>query len=256
MVAHKEKWDAGTPCWVDIMVSDLSRSQAFYRSLFGWEFTESQEEFGGYCNAHLGGDLVAGMGPTMEGMEEAPHVWTTYLATDDSAATKEAVLAAGGQVMVEPMAVGSFGTMAVYIDPTGSVVGTWESGEHTGFDIANQPGSVVWNDGMVTDFEAAKSFYSSVFGYTYQDMSSEGTEYAAMTLDGERPVGGIGQADEDTPPGWSVTFAVADTDAAVAVVTQNGGGVVTEPFDMEFGRLAIVTGSDGEAFGLMGPAKG
>lgn len=254
MVVHEDKWEPGTPCWVDIMAGDLPRSQAFYRAVLGWEFTEPQVEYGGYCNATVGGHFVAGLSPTMPGMEGSPHVWTTYLATEDSEATKAAVVAAGGQVMVEPMAVGSSGTMAVYVDPTGAVFGAWQSDEHTGFDLANEPGGVVWNDAMVGDLERGKTFYASLFGYQYQDMSSDEMRYAAMSLDGERPVGGIGQAQAGSPPRWDVTFSVADADAAVSVVTDNGGGVLVPAFDMEYGRVAIVTGPDGEAFGVMGPA--
>jgi len=255
MVVRKEPWDPGTPCWVDIMAGDLPRSQAFYSALLGWDYTESQPEYGGYCTATVRGHVVAGLSPTMPGMEEAPHVWTTYLATDDSEATKEAVLAAGGQVMVEPMVVGAFGTMAIYVDPTGAAFGAWKSGENPGFDLANEPGGVFWNDAMVGDFEAGKDFYAKVFGYQYQDMSSEDTKYAALTLDGERPVGGIGVASGGAPPHWSVTFSVADADEAVAKVTENGGGVVTPAFDIQWGRVAFVTGPDGETFGVMGPKK-
>ncbi len=256
MVVREEKWDPGTPCWVDIMVSDLARSQAFYRAVLGWDFTEVEAEYGGYCNATVGGHPVAGMSPTMPGMEQSPHVWTTYLATEDSQATKAAVVDAGGQVLFEPMQVGSFGTMTLFADPTGAVFGAWESAEHTGYHLAGEPGAVVWSDAMVGDFERGKAFYADVFGYQYEDMSSDEFLYATASLDGERPVGGIGQAEEGDPPRWDVTFAVADTDAAVAAVTSNGGGIHTPAFDMEYGRLAIVTGPDGEAFGVMGPTGG
>ncbi len=255
MVVHKDTWDPGTPCWVDIMVGDLPRSQAFYSSVLGWDYTESLPEYGGYCNATVRGEVVAGMSPTMPGMEAAPHVWTTYLATDDAEATKAAVLGAGGQVMVEPMVVGSFGTMAVYVDPTGTAFGAWQSGENTGFDLANEPGGVFWNDAMVGDFETGKDFYAKVFGYQYSDMSTEDTKYAALTLDGQRPVGGIGVASGGAPPHWSVTFSVEDADEAVARVTEQGGGVVTPAFDIEWGRIAFVSGPDGETFGVMGAKK-
>ncbi len=52
-----------------------------------------------------------------------------------------------------------------------------------------------------------------------------------------------------------MTFTVEDTDAAVQRVRDAGGQVVTEPFDFEFGRIAIVTGPDAESFGVIAPPK-
>ena len=83
------------------------------------------------------------------------------------------------------------------------------------------------------------------------------TAASLRTLAGERdwlateqPAGGLG-LETERPPYWSVTFEVDGTDAAVARVLENGGGVILEPFDFEYGRLAVVTGPDGEPFGMI-----
>lgn len=55
MSVHEGSWVPGTPCWVDISVPDLARSQAFYRGVLGWEFTPGSEEFGGYTTALVNG---------------------------------------------------------------------------------------------------------------------------------------------------------------------------------------------------------
>lgn len=255
MAVHKDPWPPGTPAWVDITVSDLTRSQDFYRNVLGWDFTESNpEEFGGYTNALVRGELAAGMSPPMEGAD-APHFWTTYLSADDSAATAAAVTAAGGSQLMAPMQVGPFGTMALYADPTGAIFGTWQAGEHTGYDIYGEPGAVAWSEAMVGDFEVGKEFYSKVFGYTYQDMSSDDLVYAMFTVPaGGQPAGGIGRADEGQPAYWSVTFAVDDCDAALARATDLGATVLMQPYDFEYGRIAVVTGPDGEPFGILAEA--
>jgi catechol 2,3-dioxygenase-like lactoylglutathione lyase family enzyme len=41
-------------------VPDLARSQAFYRAVLGWEFTEGAEEFGGYTTALVADEDTAG----------------------------------------------------------------------------------------------------------------------------------------------------------------------------------------------------
>ena len=251
MSVHEGSWVPGTPCWVDISVPDLARSQAFYRGVLGWEFTPGSEEFGGYTTALVNGRGAAGMSPPMPGADPAPTFWTVYLATADSAASEAAITAAGGQTIFPSMQLADLGRMGVYADSTGAVFGTWESGSHTGYDVANEPGAVGWCEGMVGDFEAGKAFYAAAFGFTYTDMSADGMSYAMFSVPGgEQPAGGLG-LETERPPYWSVTFEVDGTDAAVARVLENGGGVILEPFDFEYGRLAVVTGPDGEPFDII-----
>ncbi len=252
MVVRHEPWEPGTPAWVDISVTDLERSQAFYGELFGWEFTASDPEYGGYCNAMLDGELVAGMAPPMQGMEEPPHFWTTYLAVADAEEVMGRATAAGAQPVMPPMKIGSFGTMALAADPTGAVFGLWQSDEHTGANRANEPGSLVWSDAMLSDLEAGKQFYADVFGYHYQDVSLGETPYAMAALEPDgRPVCGLGQIEPARPPHWSVNFAVSDADQAVERVRSAGGNVIAEPFDFEFGRMAVLAGPDGEIFSVV-----
>lgn len=252
MVVRHESWEPGTPAWVDISVTDLQRSQTFYREIFGWEFTDSDPAYGGYCNATVAGETVAGMAPPMEGMDEPPHVWTAYLAVADAQEVMGRVTAAGGQPVMPPMQVGSFGTMALAADPTGAVFGLWQSEEHTGANRVNEPGSMVWNDAMVSDLPVAKQFYADVFGYHYQDVSVGETRYAMAALESQgRPVCGLGQVEQGHAPHWSVNFAVADADEAVQRVSAFGGDIIVEPYDFEFGRMAVVAGPDGEIFGVV-----
>lgn len=250
MAQHKGPWPAGTPAWIDISVTDIERSKAFYTAVLGWDYGESDPEFGGYTNAMVNGEVVAGLAPPMEGMDAPPHVWTTYLAVEDTAAADEKITGAGATSMFPPMEVGPFGTMALYVDPTGAVFGTWKSGEHTGFALVDEPGTVGWNEAMVGDFEAGKAFYQQVFGYEYQDI--EGMTYAMFSApNGERPAGGIAPAEEGQPPHWAVTFLVDGTDDGLQRVVDNGGTALMQPFDTEYGRIAVATGPDGEPFALM-----
>lgn len=256
MSAHPDKWPAGTPCWVDIMVPDLARTQAFYRAVLGWDYTEPVAEFGGYCNATVGGQVVAGLSPQMEGMEGAPTVWTTYLATDDIEATTSAVTANGGQVIAPPMQLFALGSMAVYVDPTGASFGAWQSGEHTGFGAVDEPGAVAWDDVMTSDDDAARRFYAAVFGFTYEDLDMGGMRYAMFSVaGGQREAGGIGEGAGEDGSVWNVAFTVADVDAVVATIGEVGGTVTAQPSDFEYGRILSATGPDGERFQLVSAEK-
>jgi hypothetical protein len=135
------------------------------------------------------------------------------------------------------------------------VFGVWQARSHTGLGLANEPGSVCWNENFSRDMDGNQAFYHAVFGYEYGDMSTPEFRYATLKLDGKE-VGGIGELGGGTPPGvpahWSTYFAVGDTDAAVATVTGAGGAVTREPWDSPYGRMAVVSDDQGAAFSLMG----
>ncbi|OIQ85760.1 27 kDa antigen Cfp30B [mine drainage metagenome] len=254
MSVRHEAWPAGTPAWSDLTVPDRVTAHNFYRTLFGWSIADGPAEMGYYANATLHGETVAGIEQAMDGQAGMPPAWMTYLATDDAEATAAAVTAAGGTVLVPAMAVMDLGSMGRFADPTGAVFGVWQSGTHTGANIVNEPGSVVWNEVMTTDFEAAKAFYATVFGYTYTDMSGNGFVYATVEVDGvtRGGIGAIGPEMGPLPPHWLTYFATGDTDASVTLVTEHGGSLVRDAWDSPYGRMAVVTGPAGETFALMG----
>jgi predicted enzyme related to lactoylglutathione lyase len=249
MVTRDTPWPAGTPCWVDISVDDVPKAIAFYSELFGWDVQVGPPESGGYALAHLSGRLVAGISPKM-GDPSAPSAWTTYLASDDVDATAEKIKAADGQLPMGPMDVMEEGRMALAFDKVGALFGVWESGRTKGVAVANEPGSLTWNEHLSGDFEGSKAFYQAVFGYEYDDMSSEDFNYAAIKVAGN-VVGGIGSVPDGRPQGWGTYFAVADTDAAVAKVTDLGGSLIQPPWDTPFGRIAIVADNDNAMFAVI-----
>lgn len=258
MVTRDTPWPAGTPCWVDLGVSDVPKAIAFYSAQFGWDIQVGPPEAGGYAIAHLEGKTAAGIGPKMSA-PDAPNAWTTYLASEDVDATAARIKSAGGQLLMDPMDVMDVGRMAVGMDTTGAVFGIWQARAHTGVGIANVPGALTWNEQMSRDFEGAKAFYAAVFGYEFGDMSGDGFSYATLLLEG-REVGGIGgyppEVPSEIPASWTSYFAAADTDAAVATAVKNGGSVVRQPEDSPYGRMGTVADSQGAVFALISMPPG
>ena len=146
--------------------------------------------------------------------------------------------------------------MAVAMDSAGAVFGIWQGGNTTGIGVANEPGTLTWNEHLSRDFDGSKAFYQAVFGYGYQDMSGDGFKYAMVMVDGHE-VGGMGEYPEGTPAempaAWATYFAVTDTDAAVAKVTELGGRVVQPPSDTPYGRIGVVADNDGAVFSVITP---
>lgn len=255
MTTRNDPWPEGTPAWADAIVPDRHQAREFYSRVLGWGFTdESPAEMGYYTQGVVDGRVVAGFGEAPAEGAPFPPAWLTYLAVDRIEPVVQRAADAGATVLMPLMEVGDFGRMAVLADPTGAVFGLWQAGTHSGAQLCNEPGSITWNEVMTRDLDRAKDFYAAVFGYRYGDMSGDGFRYATLNL-GDQPVGGIGQLPDDTPADvpahWLTYFKVRDVDEAVQRVGELGGQVLQEPWDTEFGRMALVSGPAGEAFSVM-----
>jgi uncharacterized protein len=122
------------------------------------------------------------------------------------------------------------------------------------------PGTFCWADLGTTDAEAAKPFYTSLFGWEAVDtaVGDEGT-YTMFRLDGS-DIAALYELDEEQratlTPHWSSYVAVDDVDAVVPRVRDLGGEVLAEPFDVEqAGRTAAVRDPTGATLHLWQPRE-
>ena len=253
-----EAWPNGTPCWIDLMVTDSEAARQFYSRLFGWDIQDGPPEAGGYLMCMLKGRPVAAISPK-PAENPYPNVWSTYLASDDLDTTAAKAKAAGSQFMMEPMDVMTAGRLAFAMDPTGAPYGIWQAGEHTGVGVYNEPGALIWNELMTRDYQGAKAFYSSVFGFTYDDLG-ESFAYSTVRRAGDgQIVGGLGELDAskpaEVPASWVIYFMVENCDASAAKALELGASIVRQPFDTPFGRMVPLVGAQGEAFSLIQPPQ-
>jgi uncharacterized protein len=253
MPTRDAPWPPGTPCWVDLAVPDVSAATDFYRSVLGWSFVDTGEEFGHYHVARTNDRAAAAIGPVQQ--EGQPSAWTVYLATDDADATAKQIAANGGTVLVEPFDIPGNGRMLVAFDTCGGVFGVWQAAGQNGVEIYNEPGSLVWTDARLTDPEAGKRFYAAVFGYTFQPVPGAPDDYGTFQVDGEVAggIGGMMGGPPDVPAHWLAYFAVADVDAAVDAAERGGATVVMRQQDSAFGRMSILVDPFGATFALNGP---
>ena len=123
------------------------------------------------------------------------------------------------------------------------------------------PGTFCWSELATTNPEAAKKFYTSLFGWTATDMTAgEEGVYTMLNLGGKEAGALFSQQKEQrlagVPPHWLCYVSVANADEALAKVTSSGGKVVAGPFDvMEYGRMAIVQDPTGATLALWQPKK-
>jgi predicted enzyme related to lactoylglutathione lyase len=249
------EYTPGTPSWVDLGTPDMDKTVAFYGAVFGWDIPESPnaDQTGGYRTATSGGRSVGGVMPLMQ--EGQPPVWSTYVSVEDADATVAKVTEAGGTVIAPPMDVMDLGRMAVFMDPTGAVLGVWQPMEMKGAQLVNEPVSVTWNELNTRDPEAAQEFYAAVFGWQAEMSDEGGVGYVMFTrADGSRVAGmmDIGRTEmpDEIPAHWLVYFAVADTDSTISEAQENGGTLRFGPVDIPIGRFAVLTDPNGSAFAV------
>ncbi|WP_295623977.1 VOC family protein [uncultured Corynebacterium sp.] len=247
----------GTPTWLDLGTTDLESAKSFYRDLFGWNFTSTGEDFGGYLMVDVGvpvGGAALNMNEKGELDPAMPAWFTTYFKVDDVEASSAAVTEHGGTVFVPAMQVGELGSMAIVAAPSGAAFGLWQAESFEGFDTSGRPGTAAWFESLTTDFDADAAFYRDVFGWDNVPEERAGARYVTNAAGDAARAGlmdGHGVLPDGVPSHWQVTFAVDDVDASVDTVKELGGAVHQPPMDSAHGRYAVVADPQGAPFGIV-----
>jgi hypothetical protein len=107
------------------------------------------------------------------------------------------------------------------------------------------PGTFCWADLGTTDADAAKTFYTAVFGWEAVDApAGEAGVYTTFKLE-SRDVAALYEMGEEEraslTPHWSSYVAVEDVDAIAGRILELGGEVLAHPFDvMQAGRMTAL----------------
>jgi hypothetical protein len=109
-------------------------------------------------------------------------------------------------------------------------------------------GAFGWNELMTTDVEAAKRFYTSLFGWETEDMNNTGMKYTTVKVDGKEVAGMMALPEEVAamPPAWGCYITVADVDDTAAKVESLGGKLLRPPEDIpNVGRFCVIQDPQG-----------
>lgn len=274
-------YPSGVPCWIDLVQPDPDATMSFYGDLFGWTYDVRTPPAVPmrYAYALLDGAIVAGVGGPSRPTES--DGWTSYVSVDSADATLAAIETHGGKVLAPPTDIARAGRVAVCADPEGAVFGLWQAGENRGVQLVNAHGSWNFSELHTADQPGAEAFYGAVFGWTsspfhpddadsdrYWRQAGYGDFLAASDPEirawqeastGQVPAGftdavaiaqSLASEDRDAAPRWTVTFAVADADAAHARAIELGAEEVIGLTDAEYTRMSTVRDPQGAVLTL------
>jgi len=111
----------GKICYIEMPAADIARSSDFYQKVFGWNLRKRGDGSVAFDDAvgEVSGTWVLGRPPS------AKPGLLFYIMVDSVAATVDAVLAQGGQI-VQPMGADAPEITARFRDPGGNVIGLYQ----------------------------------------------------------------------------------------------------------------------------------
>jgi predicted enzyme related to lactoylglutathione lyase len=111
----------GKICYIEMPTTDIARSAEFYQRVFGWNVRQRGDGSTAFDDAvgEVSGTWVVGRPPST-----SPGL-LVYVMVDSVAATIEAVVANGGEI-VQPIGADAPEITARFRDPGGNVLGLYE----------------------------------------------------------------------------------------------------------------------------------
>lgn len=118
--------------YFEIQIDDFKRAQAFYRQVFGWNFSNVDAPFEYYLvdtghqgEASINGGMLKRQQPLADNNGVSGYVCAIYVNSIDQ--TLEKVKKHGGRVTMEKTPLPGIGYIAYGLDSEGNSFGLWET---------------------------------------------------------------------------------------------------------------------------------
>jgi len=241
----------GRVVWHELVSTDVEKAKSFYTELLGWEINVWKPGEFDYQMIHANGQDHGGFFPLEE--SGVPSHWIAHVQVEDVDEAIARTEKLGGKVQMGPLDVPEVGRFAAIRDPQGGVISAYKP-ETEG---PTSEGTFVWDEFLADDVEAAKRFYSEVFGWTARDVDMGGNEYTLFQRPGGVDTAGLMKKPVEAakaPPHWCTYLGTDDVDATVEKAGKLGGMTYAGPLDVPtIGRLAVLGDPTGAVFGVFKP---
>lgn len=238
-----------TFCFAELYTPDVTSAKAFYGDLFGWTTVERSGMYSIFQKD--GQDVVA-----LRRSDSGQSRWVCHVSVSNVDASASRVVELGGRVLMPPFDTPDVARTAVVASPEGAIFGLWEPRGVTGAGVQDKTGSMWWVEMATANREAARPFYTELFGWTFgETLKYETGAPYTIFKSGEVSAGGAFQYEPDwgVSPCWQVIFAIDDYDDVIRRACALGGEQGFSRQVPDTGRLSVVVDPADAMFLVMHP---
>lgn len=242
--------------WHELLTTDTSAAQEFYKTVVGWSTMDSSMPGMEYTLFTAGETPVAGLMTLPKAAVDmgAPPAWLAYVEVPDIEATVTQAQGLGAKLLMPAMTVEGVGRFAVLQDAQGATFAVITSAGALQPEGDPAPREFSWHELSTSDQAAGISFYETLFGWEKKsefDMGDMGV-YHMFGRDRFTYGGMMTRAPGMPASYWLHYVRVADSaDAAVERATKAGAKVMVGPMEVPGGdRVAILSDPQGAAFAV------
>jgi predicted enzyme related to lactoylglutathione lyase len=250
----------GTFCWYSIQTSNVDVAGSFYIKAFGWKHET-------FTMPGMAGPMqVFGMGKgvfcdiSLNSTPRAPSHWMPYIAVTDLTQTLKTITEYGGEVVKQKFNMPTIGHSAVAKDPSGTYFMPFEP-ERPNETISvmdSTPGSVCWNELMISNVKSVLPFYEKVFKWSIESVSMDSNEYYVAKYGGKdagpaHQIAGFMEKPKEIPsthPMWLSMVSVNSVKDSLTLCNSLGAKTLMGVTEIHVGKFALLTSPTGEAFYL------
>jgi uncharacterized protein len=110
---------------LELMSTDVGASKSFYGKLFDWKLEDMPMGDMTYTMINVGEGTGGGL--MKNPMPDAKSSWLAYVLVDDVKKAADKAKSLGATVMKDKTEVMGMGAFAIITDPTGAMLGLWET---------------------------------------------------------------------------------------------------------------------------------
>jgi predicted enzyme related to lactoylglutathione lyase len=113
---------------VELNTTDLAKAKGFYGKLFEWTLEDTMMGENGdleYIMIKVGKGTGGGMMKQL--IPNAGSAWLPYVEVADIHASTKKAASLGAKVMKDVMPVADMGWLSIIVDPTGAMLGLWQT---------------------------------------------------------------------------------------------------------------------------------
>jgi len=250
--------------WYELITGDADAAQVFYAAVLGWTFNSAGEGDIDYRQFAMNGVHVGGVLPLTQAMQGGGMrpCWLGYIGVEDVDRMALAIDSAHGAVHMPPQDIPGVGRFALVADPQGAMFYVMTpipqpggGGSQSFAATETKVGHCAWNELSTSNPAASLNFYHDLFGWVKDGEMDMGPLGKYEFLRHDFMLGAMMPKLPDTPaPVWTYYFSVPDIDAAVSVISANGGAIARPPSEIPDGRFSLnAIDPQGAAFALVGP---